>query len=293
MTIEDQIKDEKLQYDINREAAKISALSSGKLDKYEYLTGEEILPSNQQQIIQQAKFNYSPLGKAIEKQIKIIQDKGEKQVVALESLKVPDKKLMSIKDYIPTENLNPEIINEIKRIEEIEKNVDRNKMVYKGTNKTYDFRNFKTIHTFGNEIRNNIISLDRANIEQANLLSCVYDFLKKKTRPRNPAQRQLKADIVDSVTSLVQGREMVINAFKSGIFQVSKESQEGTGANEMLKILTPNQMLKRLPIALAQVKAGNNSESLLNEIRQIVYSLYRSKEITKKVYNYIINSIKV
>ena len=65
--------------------------------------------------------------------------------------------------------------------------------------------------------------------------------------------------------------------------------QEGTG----LKILTPNQMLKRLPIALAQIKAGNNSESLLNEIRQIVYSLYRSKEITKKVYNNIINSIKV
>ena len=162
-------------------------------------------------------------------------------------------------------------------------------MVYKGTNKTYDFRKFKTRRTFGNEIRNNVISLDTANIEQANLLSYVYDF-SKKTRPRNPAQRQLKADIVDNVTSLVQGREMVINAFKSGIFQVSKE---GTGANEMLKILTPNQMLKRLPIALAQVKAGNNSESLLNEIRQIVYSLYRSKEITKKVYNSIINSIKV
>ena len=70
--------------------------------------------------------------------------------------------------------------------------------------------------------------------------------------------------------------------------RLAKE-QEGTG----LKILTPNQMLKRLPIALAQVKAGNNSESLLNEIRQIVYSLYRSKEITKKVYNNIINSIKV
>ena len=52
-------------------------------------------------------------------------------------------------------------------------------------------------------------------------------------------------------------------------------------------------MLKRLPLALAEVKAGNNSESLLNEIRQIVYSLYRSKEVTKKVYNNIINSIKV
>ena len=136
MTIEDQIKDEKLQYDINREAAKMSALSSGKLDKYEYLTGEEILPSNQQQLIQQAKFNYSPLGKAIEKQRKTIEDQGEKQAVALESLKDSDKKLPPIKDFIPMENLNPEIINEIKKIEEIEKKVDRNKMVYKGTNKT-------------------------------------------------------------------------------------------------------------------------------------------------------------
>ena len=75
MTIEDQIKDEKLHYDINREAAKISALSSGKLDKYEYLTGEEILPSNQQQIIQQAIINYSPLGKAIEKKKKLLKIK--------------------------------------------------------------------------------------------------------------------------------------------------------------------------------------------------------------------------
>ena len=71
--------------------------------------------------------------------------------------------------------------------------------------------------------------------------------------------------------------------------KILARKQEGTG----LKILTPNQMLKRLPIALAQRKAGNNSESLLNEIRQIVYSLHRSNEITKKVYNNIINSIKV
>ena len=78
MTIEDQIKDEKLQYDIDREAAKISALSSGKFDKYEYLTGEEILPSYQQQIIEQAKFTYSPLGKAFEKQIKTIENQGKK-----------------------------------------------------------------------------------------------------------------------------------------------------------------------------------------------------------------------
>ena len=99
----------------------------------------------------------------------------------------------------------------------------------------------------------------------------------------------MKDDVLASAFSLRKGREMVYKAFESGIFQKLEESQEGEG----LKILTPNQMLKRLPIALAQVKAGNNSESLLNEIRQIVYSLYRSKEITKKVYNNIINSIKV
>ena len=60
-----------------------------------------------------------------------------------------------------------------------------------------------------------------------------------------------------------------------------------------LRVPTPKQMLQRLPIALAQVKAGNNSESLLNEIRQIVYSLYQSKQITKKVYNKIIKSINM
>ena len=78
MTIEDQIEDEKLQYHITREASKVSALSSGKIDKFEYLTGEEILPSNQQQIIEQAKFTYSPLGKAFEKQTKTIDDQEKK-----------------------------------------------------------------------------------------------------------------------------------------------------------------------------------------------------------------------
>ena len=67
MTINDQIRDEKMQYDINREAANISALSSGEVRKYEYVTGEDILPSNQQQIIEQVKFTYSPLGKAFKK----------------------------------------------------------------------------------------------------------------------------------------------------------------------------------------------------------------------------------
>ena len=87
MSINDQIRYEKPQYGINREAAKISALSSGKIHEYEYLTGEDILPSNLQQITEQARFTYSPLGKAFEKQIKTIEDKGQKQIDALESLK--------------------------------------------------------------------------------------------------------------------------------------------------------------------------------------------------------------
>ena len=87
MTINNQIKDEKLQYNINTEAAKVSALSSGKLHQYEYLTGEDILPSTQQQIIEQTKFTYSPFGKAFDKQIKTIEHQGKKQVDALEKLK--------------------------------------------------------------------------------------------------------------------------------------------------------------------------------------------------------------
>ena len=75
MTIDYKIRDENLQYDINREAAKISAFSSGKIDKYEYLTGEEMLPSDQRRVIEQAKFTYSPLGKALEKQIKKLKNK--------------------------------------------------------------------------------------------------------------------------------------------------------------------------------------------------------------------------
>ena len=134
MTIEDQIKDEKLQYDINRETAKISALSSGKLDKYEYLTGEEILPSNQQQIIQKAKFNYSPLGKTIEKQIKTIKDQGEEQVKAIQDKQMvninkddyKDKLLFSKEREIFKDSYN----KRPNRIEELNNKIDYNNLKY-------------------------------------------------------------------------------------------------------------------------------------------------------------------
>ena len=137
MTTEDQIKDEKLQYDINREAAKVSALSSGKLDKYEYLTGEEILPSNQQQIIQQAKFTYSPLGKAFEKQIKTIKDQGKKQVKGIQD---NNEQLVNINkddDYKNKLLLSKEreilknIYNKrLDRIEELNNKIDYNNLEY-------------------------------------------------------------------------------------------------------------------------------------------------------------------
>ena len=92
--------------------------------------------------------------------------------------------------------------------------------------------------------------------------------------------------------NFLKAREMILNGLRSKIFLT-----KSTGAdilnndNSKLKILTSKQMLQRLPIALAQVKVCNNSEKLLNEIRQIVYSLYQSKEITKKIYSNLMKSL--
>ena len=123
MAINDQITDVKLQYDINREATKISTLSWGKIHKYEYFTGEDILPSNQQQIIEQAKFTYSSLGNAFKKQIKTIGDQGEKQIEEIQD----QGQVKTIKKYTYDAEDTPlilkqnEIFNELvdKRLEKI------------------------------------------------------------------------------------------------------------------------------------------------------------------------------
>ena len=289
MTIEDQIKDEKLQYDINREAAKISALSPGKIDKYEYLTGEEILPSNQQQIIEQAKFNYSQLGKAFKKQIEHIEDQGEKQIKAIQN----GTNEVTIKNIITENILNDEAKKEIDKITEIEKTVDREKLVCRASEYTYSFQNFRIIRAFGRDIYNDEITLKEAGEDQASLLNEIMNF-RDKTKPKDEEKKKKKKDVLTNLYKFFEGREKVLNAFDSKIFPIkTKGTVYLESEPSSFKKLTPNRMLKRLPITLAQVKSGNNSESLLNEIRQIVYSLYRSKEITKKVYNSIINSIKV
>ena len=107
---------------------------------------------------------------------------------------------------------------------------------------------------------------------------------------KNAKQKEILANL-NMLYNVREDAMKFIEDYGSMILEAKRLAREQEGT--VLNILTPNQMLKRLPIALAQIKAGNNSESLLNEIRRIVYSLYRSKEITKKVYNNIINSIKV
>ena len=148
MTIEDQIKDEKLQYDINREAAKLSALSSGEIDKYEHLTGEKILPSNQQQIIEQAKFTYSPLGKAFEKQTKTIENQGEKQIKGIQdnkeqSVNINDddykNKLLLSKE----KEIFKDIYNKkLDKIEEVNSKIDYNNLKYVSVGSVDEF-NFR------------------------------------------------------------------------------------------------------------------------------------------------------
>ena len=162
MTINDQIIDEKLQYDINQEAAKISALSSGKIHKYEYLTGEDILPSNQQQIIEQTKFTYSPLGKAFEKQIKTIEDQGEKQIKAIQD----QGQVKTIKKYIydnediPLILKQKEIFNEIvderlEKITDLDEKVDSDD---KGKTADAKFDKFDNALDIIDKIRNGEIS---------------------------------------------------------------------------------------------------------------------------------------
>ena len=290
MTIEDQIKDEELQYDINREAAKISALSSGKIDKYEYLTGEEILPSNQQQIIQQAKFNYSPLGKAIEKQIKTIEDQGKKQVKATQDNKqianindddYKDKLLLSREREIFKDIYN----KRLDKIEELNNKIDYNNLNYvvAGTGDKYSFDDLDDPLAFLNNIKKGEILMDKAMEQQ-------YNFRKYLNLTRignkNDNQKRTLANINVFYNARDNGIQFIHDYGRMILEAKDKALKEKFG--EGFKMLTPNQMLKRLPIAIAQVKSGNNSESLLNEIRQIVYSLYRSKEITKKVYNNII-----
>ena len=190
MTIGYKIKDEKLQYHINREAAEIPALSSGKIDKYEYLTGEEILPSDQSIIIEQSKFTYSWRSKAFEKQVKTIEDQGIKQVEALKALK-PDEnwELKSVEGLFPKEMRTSEIKNEIDEIKKLENKIKRKNLKYETNKYMYDFQQSEMIRSFGDSIYAGKISIDE--MDQSNHLENMIEF-NDKTRPKKKKKKRRK-----------------------------------------------------------------------------------------------------
>ena len=140
-----------------------------------------------------------------------------------------------------------------------------------------------------NAIRNSQIGFSEANNKQ-------NEFLNKLGNIKIGKKTLEQKEVINNLEKFYNSREEVINFFRDYIEMLSDanyDSKHSETKGKGLKILTPKQMLQRLPIALAQVKAGNNSESLLNEIRQIASSLYQWKQITKKVYNHIIKCINV
>ena len=140
-----------------------------------------------------------------------------------------------------------------------------------------------------NAIKNSQIKFSEVKNKQNEFLNKLRNIYASKETPK-------QKEVISNLEKSYNSREEVTNFFRDYIEMLSDanyDARKNETKGKGLKILTLKQMLQRLPIALAQVKAGNNSESLLNEIRQIVYSLYQSKQITKKVYNSIIKSINV
>ena len=131
------------------------------------------------------------------------------------------------------------------------------------------FSNMKV--SFDESIYAGKITKDEAEVDQSNLLKYIVE-LNEKLRPKTKEGK----DTYESACALYEGQELTLNVSRSGIFPL--RATQG----KWVKILASKQILQRLPISLAQIKAGNTSKNLLNEIRQIIHSFYWAKEITKK-----------
>ena len=174
------------------------------------------------------------------------------------------------------ENIVSEVAkNELNKIKELEKTVDRENLFYRANEYKHSFKIFQTIETFVRDIYNGKINLKEADEDQSTLIVEIMNFT-SKTRPQGPEKKQIKKDILKNLYTLFDGREIVLDAFEYKIFPTKIKSTSFLDFdNSSFKILTPKQMLQRLPIGLVQVKAGYNSENLSNEIRQFFYSLYQ------------------
>ena len=207
------------------------------------------------------------MGKAFEKQTKTIEDQGEKQIKAIQDNK---KQLISDDDYkgkllISKEReIFKDIYNKrLDKIEELDNKIDYNNLKYVvgRSRDEYRFNKIEDPITFLNKIKNGEISLKEAKNQQQNY----YSYLNAIRRGNKNASQKRTIVNINILFNARDNAIKFIEDYSSMILEAKKlaREQEGTG----LKVLTPNQMLKRLPIALAQIKAGNNSESLLNEIR--------------------------
>ena len=176
----------------------------------------------------------------------------------------------------------------MKEIHDLSKQIDFNNLTYNYKSKipSKDFIAFKGPLNFYNTIRKSYITLEKAEEEQQEFKNETNETV----RGKNKTGGQIHA--INNFKILYESRQKVIKLFDN-FSRIVSEAKYKTKYGKGLKILFPKQMLRRLPIAFAQVKAGNTSENLLNKIRQIIYSLYRAKEINKIVYNNIMNSVKV
>ena len=212
------------QYDLDRKAAKIFAFFSNYLDKYEYLTGEDLglKPST----VEQAKFEYSPLGKIFNKgldkndqkeglfkRLKNIEDKNEK---LLEVKNKTEGNVKEVTDFVdqPLSFEAKELINEIKTIQ---KNVDYRKLKIRGGNNTdYDFSDYRTFKELFRDLYYRTITIDEAESKQDEFNTVLH--LLKKYSPKHDKYVTLKNNLVDNASKFYEGREKIIEGFKNGIF---------------------------------------------------------------------------
>ena len=160
---------------------------------------------------------------------------------------------------------------------------DNLKFEYVSRNKDVSFYGYRDSKDLFNAIKNSQIGFSEAKNKQ-------NEFLNKLANIKIGRKTLEQEKIIDNLEKFYFSRQEVINLFRD-LSDANYKTKQNETKGKGLKILTPKQMLQRLFIVLAQVKAGNNSENLLNEIRQIIYSLYQSKEITKKVYNNLMKSL--
>ena len=215
------IKQNKSQYDLDREAAKISALSSKNLDKYELLTGEDLglKPST----VEQAKCEYSPLGKIFNKGLNK-DDKKEGILKRLKNIedenkvknKVENKDIKEVTDFVdqPLSFETKELINEIKTIQ---KNVNYRKLKTKGGNSVdYDFSDYKTFKELFRDLYYRDITIDEVESKHDEFNTVLHVL--KKYSPKHDKYVTLKNNLVDHASRFYKGREKTIEGFKNGVF---------------------------------------------------------------------------